>query len=159
MSFAYASPLGEICLHTDGEFLTGLHFAAIGQTRQPLPPVVEQAAAWLDEYFRGNDPGVRPPLYLKGSAFCQRVWAALDEVPWGMTTTYGAIAKKLGSSPRAGGNALGRNPVLIFVPCHRVLRLDGTLGGFAGGADRKKGLLEREGQMLDNAGQLVYNRE
>lgn len=120
------------------------------------------ARNWLDTYFSGRDPGAPPPLHLMGSAFQRAVWARLVEIPCGETTTYGAIANELASakraeaasrgedpsairvSARAVGGAIGRNPVSVIVPCHRVLGTDGSITGYAGGLDRKRALLHLE---------------
>ena len=149
----YASPLGGITLASDGEALTGLWFD--GQARFGLGLSAEreerdlgvfaEARRWLDACFAGEDPGFTPPLAPRGTAFQRRVWAALLEIPRGQATTYGALAERLGSSPRAVGGAVGRNPVSLVIPCHRVLGAGGALTGYAGGVDRKRALLKLEG--------------
>jgi methylated-DNA-[protein]-cysteine S-methyltransferase len=109
------------------------------------------AADELGEYWQGRMPrrfGV--PLDLQGTAFQQAVWRALLDVPPGHTSTYGAIARRLGApqASRAAGAAIGRNPVAIIVPCHRIIGSDGSLTGFAGGLKRKETLLQHEGALL-----------
>ena len=101
-------------------------------------------ARWLDDYFSGGQPDFTPPLHLIGSAFRLRVWARLLEIPYGQTTTYGALLGD-GASARAVGGAVGRNPISIIVPCHRVIGADGSLTGYAGGIERKIVLLCLEG--------------
>lgn len=155
----YESPLGWMTMAGDKSALSGLWFD--GQaffpdlspalyTEQDLP-VFEQADRWLDLYFSGKDPGFRPPLGLKGTAFRRTVWEILLTVPYGRTVTYGEIAeaaaRKTGRariSARAVGGAVGHNPVSLIVPCHRVIGADGRLTGYAGGIRRKQWLLERE---------------
>lgn len=149
----YESPLGEILLTCDGEFLTTLFFA--GQKYadvylspdavQKSVPVLEETKAWLDAYFLGNAPGQFPAMKLIGSAFQKRVWELLLEIPYGETVTYGDLARKLGcKSAQAVGGAVGRNPISILVPCHRVMGAGGKLTGYAGGVEKKEFLLKLE---------------
>ena len=151
----YQSPLGGITLAGDGRSVCGLwfdgqrHFGAAlpsGCAEQALP-VFEDAVRWLDRYFGGEDPGPPPPLAPLGATpFRSAVWALLRELPYGSTTTYGRIAARLGGmSARAVGGAVGRNPISLMIPCHRVLGADGSLTGYAGGTDRKAALLALEG--------------
>ncbi len=107
-------------------------------------PAVDAACAQLMEYFAGTRRTFDVPLDLEGTGFQQRVWRALTEVGFGETTSYGALASRLESVARAVGNANGRNPVSIIVPCHRVVGSDGTLTGYAGGLERKRWLLGHE---------------
>ena len=149
----YDSPLGGITLASDGEALTGLWFDGqkyfadtldAEHEEQPLP-VFDEAVRWLDLYFGGEVPDFTPKLSPRGSAFRRRVWDALLAIPYGHTTTYGEIAKKLGcKSAQAVGGAVGRNPVSLLIPCHRVLGADGSLTGYAGGVDKKHSLLALE---------------
>ena len=107
--------------------------------------------AWLDSYFAVAPPLPLPALHLMGTPFQRRVWRLLLEIPYGRTTTYGALAReyerRFGSrtSARAVGGAVGRNPISIIVPCHRVLGTDGSITGYAGGVERKRALLALEG--------------
>lgn len=151
----YASPLGGLLLAADEQGLIGLwfdgarHFAAnLPEVREEKrTPILDEAARWLDDYFSGGQPDFTPPLHLIGSAFRLRVWARLLEIPYGQTTTYGALAKRLGAgrmSAQAVGGAVGHNPISIIVPCHRVVGANGSLTGYAGGLDRKIKLLEIE---------------
>jgi methylated-DNA-[protein]-cysteine S-methyltransferase len=109
------------------------------------------AAEELTAYWDGHCPTrFRVPLDLQGTAFQRTVWRALLDVPPGHTSTYGDIARKVGApqAARAAGAAIGRNPVAIIVPCHRIVGRDGSLTGFAGGLDRKEHLLQHEGALL-----------
>ena len=155
----YASPLGTLTLASDGENLTGLwmagqkYFAAGTPTNLPVCddlPVFLQARDWLDRYFAGERPAVcELPLAPQGSAFRQSVWRILCEIPYGQTVTYGEIAKRLScKSAQAVGGAVGHNPISIIIPCHRVLGSDGSLTGYAGGAQKKIWLLAHEGAQL-----------
>ena len=156
---AYPSPLGEITLACQDDCLTGLWFD--GQkyfastlapgSRTGSTPVLDETRAWLDCYFKGEDPGPLPSLALQGTAFQREVWALLLQIPRGQVTTYGRLAKQIACKhglsalpSRAVGSAVGRNPISILVPCHRVLGTDGALRGYAGGLDRKKALLSLE---------------
>lgn len=148
----YASPLGGLLLAADEQGLIGLwfdgarHFAAnLPEAREEKrTPILDETARWLDDYFSGGQPDFTPPLHLIGSAFRLRVWARLLEIPYGQTTTYGALAKRLNAgrmSAQAVGGAVGHNPISIIVPCHRVVGANGSLTGYAGGLERKIKLL------------------
>ena len=151
--YFYDSPLGGILLASDGEALTGLWFE--GQkyyaeglspehAEKPLP-IFEACERWLELYFNGQAPDFTPALAPRGTAFQKRVWDILLTIPYGQTLSYGDIAEKLGgTSARAVGSAVGRNPISLVIPCHRVLGADGGLTGYAGGIDRKRRLLELE---------------
>ncbi|WP_302949162.1 methylated-DNA--[protein]-cysteine S-methyltransferase [uncultured Selenomonas sp.] len=152
----YSSPLGKIILVSNGTALTELDFAedvsAASATRtQKDLPVFEEVSRWLDAYFAGRDPGALPPLAPHGTAFQQAVWKVLRGIPYGTTTTYGRIAARIAAarggrmSAQAVGGAVGRNPISIIIPCHRVIGADGSLTGYAGGLDKKEYLLRLEG--------------
>jgi methylated-DNA-[protein]-cysteine S-methyltransferase len=109
--------------------------------------VIERAGKWLERYFEGASADIRSlVLDMRGAEFERRVWQKLVEIPAGTTSTYGAIAKALGSvsASRAVGLANGANPVAIIVPCHRVIGSNGTLTGYGGGLDKKQWLLDHE---------------
>jgi len=108
--------------------------------------VLAEAARQLDEYFAGERRTFDLPLAPRGTPFQQRVWSALRDMPYGATTSYGALALRLGdpNATRAVGAANGRNPISIIVPCHRVIGASGSLTGFGGGLERKRWLLEHE---------------
>lgn len=150
-----SSPLGELLLTAD-EFgaLTSLSVPGQKGGRVPMPEWRREAVAFreveeqLAAYFAGELKEFRLELSGEGTEFRQRVWAALDDVPYGATTTYGAIAARIGApraAVRAVGGAIGANPLLIVRPCHRVIGADGSLTGYAGGLDRKRRLLGLEG--------------
>jgi len=147
------TPLGPVRLATSPEGLCGLWFE--GQRHEPSHqwpnapdhPVLQEAARQLDAYLRGQRAGFDLPLDLSGGTpFQQSVWQALLVVPRGTPTSYGALARSLNNPPavRAVGAAVGRNPVSVVVPCHRVLGADGSLTGYAGGLERKAALLALE---------------
>ena len=151
------SPVGNLLLTSNGSAVTGLwlegqkYYARTVQepTREnPDDPALRQAQAWLAAYFAGELPlPPLPPLDPAGTPFQRRVWKLLQAIPYGSTTTYGTLARKLGLSPasaRAVGSTVGHNPISILIPCHRVLGADGRLTGYAGGLERKRFLLELE---------------
>lgn len=142
--------LGEVILRADSQSLTGLWFA--GQKHAPTPiesagsnQMLEHAADLFEQYLQGARPQV-PATEPLGTAFQRQVWAALRDIPPGTTQTYGQLAARLGapSAVRAVAAAVGRNPVSVFVPCHRVLGANGSLTGYAGGLGRKSALLALE---------------
>lgn len=148
------SPVGKLCLAAEGAALVGVWMEGqrfFGAPYGVLPPVAEPcgvlaaAAAWLEDYWAGREPSpLALPLAPQGTAFRQRVWRALAEIPYGETRGYGELAAQLGSSPRAVGGAVGHNPISIIIPCHRVTAVGGALIGYAGGTERQRLLLERE---------------
>jgi len=158
----YSSPVGDIVLASDETHIVGLW--AKGQkyfgdtvsaemTENETLPIMLQAKAWLDDYFTGRKPSIDSlPLAPIGNEFRQCVWQLLKEISYGETTTYGELAKKAAvrmkkekMSARAVGGAVGRNPISIIIPCHRVVGANGSLTGFSGGIDMKIWLLEHEG--------------
>ncbi|MBQ7544549.1 MAG: methylated-DNA--[Synergistaceae bacterium] len=143
---SYDSPLGKIMIACDDEGLTLLSFGQPCAEEGAGHPVINDAKRWLDVYFAGDVPDFTPPLHYEGTDFQRRVWKALLGVPYGRTTTYKAIADELGCrSAQAVGQAVGRNPISIIIPCHRVIGSDGSLTGYAGGLERKAALLRLEG--------------
>jgi methylated-DNA-[protein]-cysteine S-methyltransferase len=147
------SPLGPLRLYADEAGLCGLYFDG----HRPAPPAGHAAAdpdvaafgpfmAQLAAYFADSSQGFDVTLSLRGTEFQQAVWAALRSIPPGHTETYGEVARRIGrpSAVRAVGSAIGRNPVSIVVPCHRVVGSGGSLTGYAGGTERKAWLLGHE---------------
>ncbi len=106
--------------------------------------ILDMTVAALDALAQGHAIEKEIPMKLVGTDFQKQVWEELSSIKPGCTATYSAIAKTLGTGARAVGNAVGANPINIFVPCHRVIAADGTLGGYAGGLEAKKWLLEKE---------------
>ena len=149
----YESPLGKIILTCDGTHLTAVFFEdqkhaeshLSAEAKQCIFPVLEETKDWLSRYFRGNIPEELPSIKLNGTPFQKRVWKLLMEIPYGKTVTYGALAKKLGcKSAQAVGGAVGKNPVSILVPCHRVVGAGGKITGYAGGIKKKAYLISLE---------------
>jgi methylated-DNA-[protein]-cysteine S-methyltransferase len=128
-------------------------------TEDATDPTLAQTRRWLDAYFDGIMPqAALPPLDLRGGAFERRVWSALLDIPVGATTSYGAVARDLGTpnAARAVGLANGANPVPIIVPCHRVIGASGTLTGYGGGLERKAWLLAHEDKYWGRAPGLRF---
>lgn len=165
----YPSPVGQIVMESDGEVLTALRFEAEqvdmqsgnsgnGTAPHSIPTqaiaVFDEVRRWLDEYFSGKRTenavmgtkkdgriAVRP----KGTAFQQRVWQALLNIPYGKTVSYGDVARMVGCrSAQAVGQAVGANPIALLFPCHRVIAAHGKIGGYEYGIEIKKRLLELE---------------
>jgi len=156
-----ASPLGTLLLTAVDGQLTGVHFPGQKHDRPVQPdwqraddaPALAQARMQLAEYFAGRRTRFDLPLAPAGTPFQQAVWRALLAVPFGATSTYGAIAQAVGkpSAVRAVGSAVGANPIGIVVPCHRIVGRDGSLTGYAAGVERKARLLalERRASLME----------
>lgn len=131
---------------SDGNSLIGLHLAETeDKTDVTDLPVFMETRRWLDLFFSGKDPGFIPPIAPQGTPFQQAVWRELLTIPYGQTTTYGEIARRLCCrSAQAVGQAVHRNPIALIIPCHRVIGADGTLVGYACGLEIKRKLLQIE---------------
>ncbi|MFG3658502.1 methylated-DNA--[protein]-cysteine S-methyltransferase [Streptomyces sp. NPDC047706] len=151
------SPLGELLLTADpGGTLTSLSVPGQrgGRTVQDCwrhdPALFREAQEQLAAYFAGELTRFRLPWRSEGTPFRQRVWDAIESLPYGATTTYGEIAARIGApraAVRAVGGAIGANPLLVLRPCHRIIGAGGSLTGYAGGLDRKVRLLTLEGAL------------
>ena len=156
----FLSPIGNIIIITDYTNLCGLYF----ENQKNFPnnideleennnlDIIKLIKCWLDNYFDKKNPQINNlPLKLNGSKFNQEVWKILKTIPYGQTTTYSEIAKKVAlklnkekMSARAVGNAVAHNPISIIIPCHRVLGKNNKITGYAGGIDKKIKLLQLE---------------
>jgi methylated-DNA-[protein]-cysteine S-methyltransferase len=150
------SPIGPLTVVTGARGITNIHFdgtapALPEEARRPLPDATEQ----LDAYFAGERHGFELKLDPQGAPFQLAVWRRLLEIPYGATATYGEVAADVGDTlyprgaepherPRLAGTAIGRNPISVVVPCHRVIGADGSLTGYFGGLERKRTLLDLE---------------
>ena len=144
----YPSPIGSLTLYADGFSLTGLipgEPELHGMDMENLS-IFDCARSWLDAYFSGNPIPMDFPLCPAGTDFQRRVWALLPAIPYGQTLSYGAIARQLGEnmSAQAVGQAVGKNPIAIIIPCHRVVGTGGKLTGYAWGIEKKQWLLAHE---------------
>lgn len=161
MNKIYESPIGPLFITIENSGLTG-----IGFTKEPdlnygndektgtdiQTAVYNDTKRWLDIYFSKKSPNFFPTMNLKGTDFQKAVWTLLLDIPFGKTVTYKYLAEKAASqlgksrmSAQAIGGAVGKNPVAVIVPCHRVIGSDGSLTGYAGGLDKKEKLLATEG--------------
>ena len=156
----YNSPLGKLAMRSDGSALIGLGLAsqqasvaAIADTRPQEKSlyIFQETGRWLDTYFRGCAPAFTPKLKLSGSDFQKRVCEIMLTIPYGKTVTYGEIAAQIARergiprmSAQAVGGAVGANPILLIVPCHRVIGAGGNLTGYGAGMERKIQLLKLE---------------
>ena len=145
--FVYTMPMGRITIAADDIGITEIHF---GAQKLPMPfepsALTNAAATQLQEYFSGKRTRFDVPLHISGTEFQQAVWAEVARIPYGETRSYAQIAQAIGkpSSYRAVGNANNKNPVPIVIPCHRVIKSQGVLGGYAFGLKIKEYLLRLE---------------
>ena len=150
----YSSPIGEMLIASDGEAVCGVWF--YGQKHFPPTEdfiikdelaVFKTVEQWFDDYFKGLNPEIDFKLKPEGTEFKLKVWKIISEIRYGETLTYGEIASRISPmmSARAVGSAVGRNPISVLIPCHRVIGADGRLTGYAGGVERKINLLKLEG--------------
>ena len=152
----YESPLGPLTLVGDDAGLRAMYFAGRGGPHDESlrdAGAFTEATTQLGEYFAGDRQRFELALALEGTPFQRRVWAALAEIPYGHTRSYGELAADIGRPDRvrAVGAAVGRTPVPIVVPCHRVIGADGSLTGYGGGLQRKQALLELESRVQGGA--------
>jgi methylated-DNA-[protein]-cysteine S-methyltransferase len=146
------TPIGPLLLVGDGQSLTALHLTP-DHARLPVdarrdPAALRDVHEQIEAYFAGELTDFDVPLAPRGTPFQLAVWDALLDIPYGHTTSYGAIAATVGrpDAPRAIGACNGSNPIAVIVPCHRVIGSDGTLTGYGGGLERKRMLLELEAE-------------
>lgn len=155
----YNSPLGRIMISSNGKEITGLWFDNQKQSGSTLPkgheenalPIFDEAKKWLDTYFSGKAPDFIPPIKMDITPFCKSVLEIVQTIPFGQTMTYGEIANHIAKqrglakiSAQAVGQAVGNNPILLIIPCHRVVGANGNLTGYAGGLEKKLQLLTLE---------------
>jgi methylated-DNA-[protein]-cysteine S-methyltransferase len=151
------SPIGKLTLTAERNALTAVLFARTDGTatldaawqHDDAHPVLAKARIQLGEYFAGKRTRFNLPLEPAGTAFQRAVWDALLDVPFGATSTYGALAAQVGrpKAARAVGGAVGDNPIAVVIPCHRIIGKDGSLTGFGGGLPRKTILLQLESML------------
>ena len=151
----FESPLGPVVAIAEDEGITHIDFVDGKYARRiesaweedPEAPELRACGRQLAEYFAGERTAFDLPLAPRGSDFQRRVWDEIARVPYGETITYAELARRAGAPghARAAGAATGRNPVGVVIPCHRIVGSDGSLTGYAGGLERKRGLLELEG--------------
>ncbi len=151
--YKYSSPIGSLFLYEEDQKLVKIGFNKATKEKfidneylLKMTDLLKQACNELDEYFKGKRLSFNIPLNLKGTSFQKKVWKALQNIPYGNTTSYKEIAEIVGSPKgyRAVGNANNKNPIPIMIPCHRIIGSSGGLVGYAGGLSKKKKLLSLE---------------
>lgn len=141
------TPIGAVLIEADEVGITSIRpIAAQVMVENKESYAIEEAVRWLNIFFAGEKPSFLPPIHFIGTPFQCKVWGLLLQIPYGQTTTYGKLARQLSMSmaAQAIGQAVGQNPIAIVVPCHRVVRTGGAIGGYAYGVEMKKRLLELE---------------
>lgn len=151
--FHYNSPVGTLLLKASEEALLSIEFSdrADGNSLSDISSeIIRRTVTQLEEYFEGNRKTFDLHLSPEGTDFQQRVWEALQEIPYGQTKTYAGLSVQLGDpkAVRAVGTANGKNPIPIIIPCHRVIGANNNLTGYAGGIERKRWLLKHESAIL-----------
>lgn len=161
--YTYESPLGKMIMLGTLTYLTDLFFEDeqyapfydSDEYIEQLTGPFEVTVMWLNQYFKGQKPCIVPPMKVEGTDFRKHVWAILQTIPYGETTTYGEIGSKVAAvqgkeimSAQAVGGAVGHNPISIIIPCHRVIGKNGQMTGYAGGIERKVYMLELENKSL-----------
>lgn len=157
-TYIYTFPIGKLEVTAEDDAITGIRFTD-GTPSTPCsstpPAVIIQAIKWLQDYFNGKIPQNMPPIKQQGTPFQKEVWQELLKIDYGETVAYGDIAKRVAErrgikkmSAQAVGQALSKNPIIIMVPCHRVIGNNGKLTGYAGGVEKKHFLLKLEKTLL-----------
>ena len=152
----YDSPIGKLLLTCTDQGLSGIYMSRELSRQQDNHPVLYQTKQWLDAYFRGENSPIDIPLVPEGTSFQQQVWQLLLNIPYGKIKSYGELAREMAiltgkekMSAQAVGQAVGKNPISILIPCHRVVGTKGQLTGYAGGLERKIWLLRHEGWQIE----------
>ena len=161
--FEYKSPIGDIIITSNETGITGVRFKRQSENEELCgkkykeTTAIKETEKWLDIYFSGKNPEFIPAINPAGTEFQKLVWKMLLEIPYGKTTTYGEIARKIAEiknvsrmSAQAIGGAVGKNPIAIIIPCHRVVGKNGNMTGYAYGVDKKTALLEIEEADIKN---------
>ncbi|MCF7859492.1 MAG: methylated-DNA--[protein]-cysteine S-methyltransferase [Candidatus Cloacimonetes bacterium] len=140
------APFGDLCLVSDGNHLLEIRFGRCDIKADSDLPILTETEKQLSQYFQGKRQKFEIPLAPAGTMFQRNVWCELEKIEYGATISYQMLAERTGNNKRsrAVGNANGKNPIPIIIPCHRVIRKNGDLGGYAGGLKIKKTLLKLE---------------
>jgi methylated-DNA-[protein]-cysteine S-methyltransferase len=155
-SVSMESPVGRLVIRERDGGVVAIDWSRSEQASD-VSPVLQRAKAALERYFAGTPTDFDVPCAAAGTPFQKRVWAEMCRIPYGETITYGELARRVGSAPRAIGGACGANPIPIIVPCHRVVASAGKPGGYsgAGGLDTKAWLLAHERRALDGEARRI----
>ena len=153
MTHTFNTPIGAVRLVEEGGSIIRIELTDAAGTFSAPTPLLREAEHQITAFLRGERRQLDFPIRMMGTAFQQRVWQALQQIPYGATRTYGEIATAIGNSraSRAVGMACNKNPLLLIVPCHRVVGANGKLVGFAYGTEAKRWLLELEVYSVTNA--------
>ncbi len=141
-SIMLETPFGPITISSDKSAVKSIRLGNYGEHGNSR--LLKAAKRELEEYFDGKRKAFTVPVKTEGTRYQRKVWSATLKIPYGETRTYGWIAEIAGGSARSAGNALGANPIPIIIPCHRIIRADGEIGGYGGGLEIKRFLLEHE---------------
>lgn len=155
----YLTPLGWAEISSDNEAITRLRIVEeAGVSHDSPPECLVECMMQLDEYFMGLRKSFTVPVKAEGTPFQERVWKALQGIPYGTVKTYGELSEIVGgrNNTRAVGSAAHYNPILILIPCHRLVGVRGNLTGFAAGIPRKEWLLRHEGYLQGDDGQMAF---
>ena len=145
------TPIGKLCIEVEGGFVTGVYMAdGVCDREECRQEILTETRKQLQEYFDGKRKEFNLPILLRGTEFQKKVWQGLCTIPYGETRSYKELAELVGNpkAVRAVGGANNKNPIMIIVPCHRVIGADGSLVGFGGGLEVKKYLLELEAGLV-----------
>lgn len=144
--YIYYFPVGYIEIRDNGYEITGIHIVSECKNESEPSGISKRAYIELKEYFEGKRKSFDLPIKADGTEFQMKVWKVLTEIPYGETISYGEVAKRIGNpkAARAVGGANNKNPIMIVIPCHRVIGINGSLVGYAGGIEVKKRLIELE---------------
>jgi methylated-DNA-[protein]-cysteine S-methyltransferase len=155
-TYFYRSPIGWIKIEVVGKKPVSIQFSEIQDKREAVPPKAIDHA--LNTYFTSGDLNSKLAVRAEGTLFQKKIWNIVKSIPKGQTKTYLEIAKDYGNPKaiRAVANAIGKNPLLLFIPCHRVIGTDGSMTGYAGGIAKKKWLLEHEGVSIQKTLDLSF---
>ena len=147
VTYTFNSPIGAVCLTEDDGSITRIELIDAADEAISPTPLQREVARQILAFLRGERQQLEFPIRMVGTSFQQRVWHVLRQIPYGTTRTYGEVAAEIGNprASRAIGMACNKNPLLLIVPCHRVVGANGKLTGFAYGTDAKQRLLELEG--------------
>lgn len=146
-----SSPVGDLLIESEGDKITTVNFLKSERLEENVTPVIEQCIHELEEYFFEGRKFFTIDLSPRGSVFQLKVWTELQNIPYGKTCSYEALAIRIGdiNTVRAVGLANGQNPIAIIIPCHRVIGKNGSLVGYGGGLDTKTWLLQHEGAFTE----------
>jgi methylated-DNA-[protein]-cysteine S-methyltransferase len=145
-SLVLSSPLGPLTLTSDGSGITGVDFGKHPKTTASGDKILEKCRKELQEYFSGKRSQFSVELLPEGTEFQKKIWKEMQKIPYGKTISYKLLAKRAGKPKaiRAAASACSKNPIVLLIPCHRIIASNGGLGGYSGGTSKKQWLLKHE---------------